>query len=68
MDSHSETTPSLRLDKAFPALLDYAKSLDLANMDPTDHGHIPYVVILVRVVEEWKAKVYILSSVLSLLT
>ncbi|KAG9311294.1 hypothetical protein JVU11DRAFT_8382 [Chiua virens] len=24
-------------------------------MDPTDHGHIPYVVILVRVLEDWRA-------------
>jgi len=54
IDSHSETTPSLRIDKPFPALLDYALSLDFDNMDQTDHGHIPYVVILVRVLEEWK--------------
>lgn len=57
IDSHSETTPSLRIDKPFPALLEYALSLDLDNMDQTDHGHIPYVVILVRVLEEWKKSV-----------
>ena len=26
-------------------------------MDVTDHGHIPYVYILVRVLEEWKKSV-----------
>ncbi|KAF9043093.1 hypothetical protein BJ165DRAFT_1348611 [Panaeolus papilionaceus] len=54
IESHSETTPSLRIDKAFPALLEYATTLDFENMDVTDHGHIPYVIILVRVLEDWK--------------
>lgn len=32
-------------------------SIDFENMDVTDHGHIPYIVILVRVLEEWKKAV-----------
>ena len=32
-------------------------SLDFDNMDVTDHGHVPYLVILVRVLEEWKKQV-----------
>ncbi|KAF7325748.1 NEDD8-activating enzyme E1 regulatory subunit [Mycena kentingensis (nom. inval.)] len=55
IESHSESTPSLRIDKAFPALQEYALSLDFANMDQTEHGHIPYVVILVRALADWKA-------------
>lgn len=54
IESHSETLPSLRIDKPFPALKEHALSLDLASMDPTEHSHIPYVVILVRVLEDWK--------------
>ncbi|KAI0045934.1 hypothetical protein FA95DRAFT_1560626 [Auriscalpium vulgare] len=54
IESHSETAPSLRVDKPFPELLNHALQLDLKNMDPTDHGHIPYVVILVRALEDWK--------------
>ncbi|KAH7909098.1 hypothetical protein BJ138DRAFT_1127932 [Hygrophoropsis aurantiaca] len=54
IESHSETAPSLRIDKPFPALKEHALSLDYATMDPTEHGHIPYVVILVRALEEWK--------------
>ncbi|KAF8154800.1 hypothetical protein B0H34DRAFT_538059 [Crassisporium funariophilum] len=54
IESHPETAPSLRIDKPFPALLEYAMSLDFENMDVTDHGHVPYVIILVRVLEEWK--------------
>ncbi|KAF9497006.1 hypothetical protein BDN71DRAFT_1388313 [Pleurotus eryngii] len=55
IESHSETAPSLRIDKAFPGLLEYAKSLDFKSMDPTEHSHIPYVVILVKALEDWKA-------------
>jgi amyloid beta precursor protein binding protein 1 len=55
IDSHSETAPSLRIDKAFPALYDYATTLDFATMDPTDHTHVPYVIILVRALADWKS-------------
>ncbi|KAJ7512737.1 hypothetical protein B0H11DRAFT_5705 [Mycena galericulata] len=55
IESHSETAPSLRIDKAFPALYEYATTLDFASMDPTDHTHVPYVVILVRALADWKA-------------
>ncbi|EJF61494.1 hypothetical protein DICSQDRAFT_136405 [Dichomitus squalens LYAD-421 SS1] len=51
--SHSENAPSLRITRPFPALLEWARSLDLQNMDPTDHSHIPMVVILVRALDEW---------------
>ena len=33
IDSHSETLPSLRIDKPFPALLDHAHKLDFDAMD-----------------------------------
>ncbi|KAH9855531.1 hypothetical protein C2E23DRAFT_723950 [Lenzites betulinus] len=52
--SHSETAPSLRITRPFPALLEWARGLDLKNMDPTTHGHLPFVVILVRQVDEWR--------------
>ncbi|KAJ3802128.1 hypothetical protein GGU11DRAFT_766857 [Lentinula aff. detonsa] len=54
IESHAETSPSLRIDQAFPALLEYAMSLPLDTMDITDHAHIPYPVILVRALEEWR--------------
>jgi amyloid beta precursor protein binding protein 1 len=61
IESHSETASSLRIDKAFPALLDYSLSLDFSNMDPTDHTHVPYVVILVRAIHDWKKSVRMFS-------
>lgn len=54
IESHSDVAPSLRIDKPFPTLLQHAMSLDFNTMDPTDHGHIPYVVILVRALQDWK--------------
>ncbi|KAF8178494.1 hypothetical protein BJ912DRAFT_664925 [Pholiota molesta] len=54
IESHPETTQSLQIDKPFPALLEYSTSLDFENMDVTDHAHVPYVIILVRLLEEWK--------------
>jgi NEDD8-activating enzyme E1 regulatory subunit len=57
VESHSESTPSLRIDKPFPTLLDHAMSLDFAKMDSEEHAHIPYVVILVRALEDWKKAV-----------
>lgn len=57
IESHSETPPSLRIDKAFPALLQYSTSLDFSALDSTDHSHVPYVIILVRALEDWKKMV-----------
>ncbi len=57
IESHSETAPSLRIDKPFPALLQYTQSLDLDALDPTDHGHVPYVILLVKLMEKWKQEV-----------
>lgn len=57
IESHTETSPSLRIDEPFPALLQAARALDLDSMDTTDHGHIPYVYILVRALDDWKTAV-----------
>ncbi|CDO73930.1 hypothetical protein BN946_scf185016.g87 [Trametes cinnabarina] len=51
---HCDSAPSLRITRPFPALLEWARGLDLQNMDPTTHGHIPFVVILVKLVDEWR--------------
>ncbi|KAF7760205.1 hypothetical protein Agabi119p4_10881 [Agaricus bisporus var. burnettii] len=53
IESHSDDRPSLRIDKPFPALLQYAQSLDLEALDPTEHGHVPYVYILIKAMEKW---------------
>ena len=54
IESHTEISTSLRIDKPFPALLQAARAFDFDAMDTTDHGHIPYVYILIRALDDWK--------------
>lgn len=55
VETHPDSLVDLRLDKPFPALLDYAKSLDVDAMDSAEHGHLPAVVIILRALEQYKA-------------
>ena len=57
IESHSETPASLRLSRPIPALKKWAEELDYAALDPTDHGHIPFAVILVKEAEKWRTDV-----------
>ena len=57
IEPHSETFPSLRLTQPFPALLEWATSTDYEKLDPTEHAHIPFPIILVKSAEKWKAEV-----------
>ncbi|CCM05676.1 uncharacterized protein FIBRA_07906 [Fibroporia radiculosa] len=49
-----ETPPSLRITRPFPALLQWARELDFDKLDPTEHGHVPFVIILVRALDDWR--------------
>ncbi|KAL5385833.1 hypothetical protein DPSP01_004611 [Paraphaeosphaeria sporulosa] len=51
-----ETTTDLRLLKPWPELLAYAedKTKGIETMAADDHGHIPYVAILLHYLEVWK--------------
>jgi amyloid beta precursor protein binding protein 1 len=58
VDTHPgpETTADLRLLKPWPELLQFAeeKTANLQNMSPDDHGHVPYLALLLHFLEEWK--------------
>ncbi|WVQ97631.1 hypothetical protein IAU59_004745 [Kwoniella sp. CBS 9459] len=54
VDTHPDTTHTLRLDTPFPALEQHARSLDYSTMDSMEHSHIPGVVLLVRAASLWK--------------
>nr|XP_019015140.1 amyloid beta protein binding protein 1 [Kwoniella pini CBS 10737]OCF53921.1 amyloid beta protein binding protein 1 [Kwoniella pini CBS 10737] len=54
VDTHPDTTHTLRLDAPFAALEQHARSLDLATMDSMEHSHIPWVVLLVRAASIWR--------------
>ncbi|KAI3966741.1 hypothetical protein MKW92_038738 [Papaver armeniacum] len=43
----------LRLNNPWPELKRFAESIDLRTTDPVVHKHIPYVIILVKMAEEW---------------
>ncbi|KAK7263522.1 hypothetical protein RJT34_31113 [Clitoria ternatea] len=43
----------LRLNNPWPELKRLAESVDLNVQDPVAHKHIPYVVILVKMMDEW---------------
>ncbi|KAL5972612.1 NEDD8-activating enzyme E1 regulatory subunit axr1 [Asimina triloba] len=43
----------LRLHNPWPELKQFAESIDINTVDTVVHKHIPYVVILVKMAEEW---------------
>lgn len=45
----------LRMSNPFPELVSFCKGVDFAELDWMTHSHVPYVVILTKVVEQWKA-------------
>jgi len=44
----------LRVCNPFPTLEAFAKSIDLEELDPYQHKHVPFIVILVKVLQDWK--------------
>ncbi|KAI1487728.1 hypothetical protein F5X96DRAFT_648584 [Biscogniauxia mediterranea] len=58
VDTHPEVdkTTDLRLLNPWPELLDFAQEMtkDIDAMDDHQHGHIPYVVILLYCLEKWR--------------
>ena len=54
MDTHPDSTHTLRIDQPFAALEKYARELDLDAMDSMEHSHVPWVVLLVRAGYVWK--------------
>lgn len=54
VDTHPDSSHTLRVDHPFPALEEYASKLDLDAMDSMEHSHVPFVVLLVRAAAQWK--------------
>lgn len=55
IESHPDSQHlDLRLDKPFPALLQYVHSFDLDTMDLKDHAHVPYIVPLMKALNDWQ--------------
>ena len=58
VDTHPspETTSDLRLLQPWPELVQYAKekTAHLDGMKPEDHGHVPWIALLLHYLEQWK--------------
>ena len=46
--------PDLRLTCSFPRLNDMLDSIDMGSIEKHQHGHIPYPVILLDAIREWR--------------
>lgn len=44
----------LRLDRPFPALRAFVDSINMAELTDKEHSHTPYVVILLKALDEWQ--------------
>lgn len=57
IESHPDNTnPDLRLDKPWPALLEYVDNMNLESLDIKDHMHIPYLIILYKYLKIWQSR------------
>ncbi|KAF4555567.1 ThiF-like protein 3 [Elsinoe fawcettii] len=59
VDTHPDPTATtdLRLLKPWPALLDFAreKTNDLKSLSDIDLGHVPYILLLLYFLDEWRS-------------
>lgn len=46
----------LRIDCPWPELQEYADSFVLEDLDDTEHAHVPYLVIFIKALDEWKRR------------
>jgi NEDD8-activating enzyme E1 regulatory subunit len=57
VETHPEDVVDLRLDCPWPELAKLASTIDLSEMDDFEHGHVPYIFILLKFLEQWKTTV-----------
>ncbi|XP_064467372.1 NEDD8-activating enzyme E1 regulatory subunit-like [Ornithodoros turicata] len=55
IETHPDNTfDDLRLDNPFPALRQFVDSIHMEALSNKDHSHTPYVVILLKALDEWQ--------------
>lgn len=57
IESHPENVIDLRLTAPFKQLNEYVDTFDLDALDQTDHAHVPFVVVILKYIDAWKAEV-----------
>ena len=56
VESHPDNfQEDLRLECPFPGLRDFMDSLDLDKMTNSEHGNVPYLVVLYKYLQQWRA-------------
>ena len=53
-DNGSEKVMDLRIQEPFPKLIELYNSIDWKNISKEDHSHLPFPLILLRAMNEWK--------------
>ncbi|PWN23590.1 hypothetical protein BCV69DRAFT_279520 [Microstroma glucosiphilum] len=56
IETHPASTVDLRLTSPWPELSAYASAYDIEDRDAMAHSHIPFVIILLRALENWKSQ------------
>jgi amyloid beta precursor protein binding protein 1 len=54
VETHPEDVVDLRLDSPWPELAQLASTINLDQMDDFEHGHVPYILILLKFLNQWK--------------
>ena len=56
LESKPEPAPleDLRLANPWPELLEYALSFNIETLEPHEHSHVPYVIVLLQLAQVWK--------------
>ncbi|KAI7887818.1 Nedd8 activating enzyme E1 subunit 1 [Mucor mucedo] len=54
IETHPDNATDLRLATPFQHLVDYVDTFNLDELDQTDHGQVPFVVVLLKYVDAWK--------------
>ncbi|WFD46146.1 hypothetical protein GLX27_000775 [Malassezia furfur] len=54
IETHPDSLVDLRLTRPFPELAAFAAKFDLDTADSLQRSHIPYVVLLLRALHDWK--------------
>lgn len=50
-----DTREDLRIGAPFPALRAYVDALDLRALDSMEFGHVPFLALLVKAMDTWRA-------------
>ncbi|KAI6185510.1 NEDD8-activating enzyme E1 regulatory subunit [Aphelenchoides besseyi] len=58
LNDHKEMPPhDFRIQRPFSALLEFVKGFDLDAMNHEQHSHVPYLVLYLKALEKWRARI-----------